>query len=106
MHTVEEVFARQTAAALEGLPGFAELSHSGPIVEWGEQPPAHYRPYECHQFYGLVDPAGDMDSPSTLPARRRRYGTETGLCPPPAEQVSGRVLAPRESARTVAATLP
>ncbi|MGW3930859.1 DUF6302 family protein [Streptomyces microflavus] len=106
LHMVEEDFARQTVAALEGLPGFAELSHSGPIVEWGEQPPAHYRPDECHQFYGLLDPAWDIDSPSTPPAGRRKYDTETDRRPPSAEQVPGRVPAPRKSVPTVAATLP
>lgn len=106
LHMVEEVFACQTAAALAGLPGFVKLSHSGPIVEWGEQPPAHYRPDECHQFYGLLDPAWDIDSPSTPLAGLRRCDTETDLWPPSAEQLPGRVPAPRASVPSVAATLP
>ncbi|MET7606241.1 DUF6302 family protein [Streptomyces avermitilis] len=106
LHMVEEVFARQAATALEGLPGFAALSHSGPIVEWGEQPPAFCRPDECHQFYGLLDSAGDIGSPSMPSAGHIRHGTETGRWPPSAEQVSGRTPPLRESLPTVAVTLP
>jgi hypothetical protein len=106
LHMLEEVFARQTAAALEGLAGFADLSYRGPLVEWGEQPPAHCRPDEAHQFYGLLDPSGEIGTSSMPPTGHMRRGTETGRWPSSAEQVSGRIPPPRESVPTLAATLP
>ncbi|MFF9076081.1 DUF6302 family protein [Streptomyces sp. NPDC014872] len=105
LHMVQEVFALQTAAALEGLPGFAELSHSGPIVEWGDQPPALCRPDECRQFYGLLDPSLESGSPSMPPAGHTRHGSETGRQPLSTERVSGHIPPPREPVATVAATL-
>ncbi|MCX4827095.1 DUF6302 family protein [Streptomyces sp. NBC_01142] len=106
LHMVEEVFARQTAAALDGLPGFAELSHRGPIVEWGDRPSAFGRPGECHEFYGLRDPAGELGGPTMPPTGHRGHGSETGRWPPSAEQPSGRIPPPRESVPAVAAALP
>ncbi|MER7688150.1 DUF6302 family protein [Streptomyces sp. NPDC097610] len=106
LHMVEEVFARQTVAALEGLPGFVQLSYRGPIVEWGDKPPAFGRPGEFNQFYGLRDPAEEPDGARKPPAGHRGHGLETGRWPPSSEQLSGRNPPPCESVPTVAAALP
>ncbi|MFI1700380.1 DUF6302 family protein [Streptomyces bobili] len=97
LHMGEEVFARQTVAALEGLPGFVQLSHKGPVVEWGDRPPPFYRPGECHLFYGLRDPGVELDGPTMPSAGHRGHGSETQLWPPSSEQPSGRIPPPRES---------
>ncbi|MCX4681452.1 DUF6302 family protein [Streptomyces sp. NBC_01433] len=108
LHMVEEVFARQTVAALGGLPGFEKVSHRGPIVEWGDMPPPFCQPALCHQFYGLRDPAGrgEPDCSMVPLARHGGHGPEPGCWPPPFERPSGRISLPRESVPAVAAARP
>ncbi|WP_434598507.1 DUF6302 family protein [Streptomyces sp. A5-4] len=102
LHMGEGSFAHQAVLALEGLPGFAQLSHSGPIVEWGDKPPALCRPKERLQFYGLRVLAEELADHAWPPADRG-HGTETGRWPPASEQPPGRNSHPRETGSTVAA---
>lgn len=103
LHMVEETFARQTVAVLDGLPGFERLSHRGPVVEWGDRPSTLCRSGECRQFYGLRDPAGGLAGCTVPPAGNGGQGSETGRWPPSAEQPSGRVAPPSGPVPTVAA---
>jgi hypothetical protein len=104
LHMSEETFAHQAALVLAGLPGFAQVTYSGPIVEWGDRPPALCRPEERHQFYGLRDPAEEpADTTTWLPAGHRGHGSETGGRPPVSEQPPGRIPPFGETVPTVAA---
>ncbi|WP_329156046.1 DUF6302 family protein (plasmid) [Streptomyces sp. NBC_01456] len=104
LHMGAEVFAQQAALALEGLPGFEQLSYSGPIVEWGDKRPAHCRPDQCHQFYGLRDPAEEPTGHTWPPAGHRGHGSGTGRWPPAPEQPPGWIPLLRETVPAVAAT--
>ncbi|MFD4763242.1 DUF6302 family protein [Streptomyces sp. NPDC058439] len=99
----EGSFAHQTALALTGLPGFARLSHRGPIGEWGDKPPALCRLSERHQFYGLRDPAEELTGHTWPPVGHRWPGSETGRWPPAPEQPPGWIPLPRKTVPTVAA---
>ncbi|MEV8033609.1 DUF6302 family protein [Streptomyces sp. NPDC086182] len=77
----EGPFAHLATLALEGLPGFAQLSHSGPIVEWGDRPSTLCRPGEREQFYGLRDPVEELVGHAWPPAGHRGQGSETGCWP-------------------------
>ena len=104
LHMGAEVFAQQAALALEGLPGFEQLSYSGPIVEWGDKRPAHCRADQCHQFYGLRDPAEEPTGHTWRPAGHRGQGPGTGRWPPAPEQPPGWIPLLRETVPAVAAT--
>ncbi|MGD1220569.1 DUF6302 family protein [Streptomyces krungchingensis] len=105
LHMVEEVFARQTVAALSGLPGFVQLSHKGPVVEWGDERPSFCGTSERLQFYGLHDPVGELDGPTKPSAGDRLHGPRSGLWPPASPQPFDQRPPSRGSGAAVAAAL-
>ena len=102
----EGSFAHLATLALEGLPGFAQLSHSGPIVEWGDRPSGLCRPGEREQFYGLRDSVEELDGHAWPPVRPRGHGSEAGRWPSASEQPPGRIPLLRETLTVTAAALP
>ncbi|MFF5019480.1 DUF6302 family protein [Streptomyces sp. NPDC001165] len=104
LHMLYEEFAAATARALVGRQGFAPLSISGAVVEWGDRPPPKSDLLACQQFYGLRHPAEERGGDMRPPAGHGGYGSESGRWPPAAKQPTGLLPPVRETVPTVAAT--